>query len=465
MQRGWRDKLNFYAFVADLMGEGDIYPPTYFYRPLSVSEVVSAWRKTANDIRQKKSPKEIGAFVFVPFCRSKCVFCPFFSFPLHSSRQLDVFTDSLIAEINHFKGVFGGVGFNTLWFGGGTPSMLESKHLKAIFEALHRTFPLTKNAQVTFECSCSSTDYSKLKLLRDVGVNRVTLGIQSLNSKALKVNNRLFQDKNSSLELVRGVRKAGIPVVNVDLMCGLPADTLESFTGGLKEIIELAPDLIHINPFFPSNETSFYRLGREYAKKDMKRRSQEAKVGTDMIISAGYKRVGGAFLGFANKEGVANQQELDRISVNSSYISLGPASHGHAFAHLSYSNVYFKNMWDSLVTPKYMGIEMSLKEEMRKHLVTNLRHVIQRDHFKQLFGADIVGSFSRQIGQLRKHDLVYIDAEKVFFKIKTRQEQLILAKHFFSPRYLRGIEKALGVSYDPGRNYFKDIAKLIDISV
>jgi len=464
-QQRWRHRLNFYAFVAHLMGEGDIYPPTDFYRSLSAREVVSAWKKTATAIRKRKAPREIGIFVFVPFCKSKCVFCPFFSFPLASRRQLDVFTESLLREINFFKGVFDGVEFNTLWFGGGTPSILEGEHLKKIFAGLHRIFPFAKDAQITFECSCSSTNYNKLKLLHELGVNRITLGIQSLNDRVLKINNRLFQDKALSLRLIRDTRKIGIPIVNVDLMCGLPGDTLSSFTKGLSEIISLEPDLIHINPFFPSAETNFYRLRREYTKSDMERRSKEAEVGTEMIMAAGYDRVGGAFLGFSRRENVANQQELDRVSVNSSYVSLGPASHGHAFGQLFYSNVDFRKKWDIPVLPKYRGIEMDLKEEMRKHMVTNLRYVIYRDKFKELFGGDIIDAFRKEIGELRKFDLIYIDKEKVRLKIKTRQEQLILAKHFFNPKYLRGIEKAFGVRYNPNRNYFREIAKLIDISV
>jgi oxygen-independent coproporphyrinogen-3 oxidase len=461
----WRKRLNFYAYVAGIVGEGDIYIPDEFGVPLCAGEVVDAWKRTAQSIRSGQAPRELGIFVFVPFCRSKCVFCPFFSYTIPSGKALDVFTGSLLAEMDLFRGVFKGVKFNTLWFGGGTPSALEPKHLNKIFKRLYELFSFADDVQVTFECSCSSTDHKKLKLLHELGVNRVTLGIQSLNDRVLKINNRLSQDKKSALKLIRDTRKIGIPVLNVDLMCGLPGDSLSSFINGLREVISLGPDIIHINPFFPSAETNFYKLGRDYSKEDAARRSREADEGTKILLDEGYQRIGGAFLGFSRLKGVENRQELDRISANSSYLSLGPTAHGHAFAQLGYVNAYFDRKWDEQVLPRYLGCKFDLKEEMRKHLITNLRYIIFRDKFKKLFGQDILASFPREIAELKEFGLVHIDQEKVYFKIKTRQEQLILAKHFFNHKYLRGIEKKSGIRFDRKKNYLRDVAKLIDISV
>ncbi|MDD4907544.1 MAG: radical SAM protein [Candidatus Omnitrophota bacterium] len=461
----WRKRLNFYAYAAGIVGEGDIYIPDEFGVALSAGQVVDAWKNTAQSIRSGQAPRELGIFVFVPFCRSKCVFCPYFSYGLPSGRALDVYTESLLAEMNLFKGVFKGVKFNTLWFGGGTPSILEAGHLSKVFKGLHDLFSFSNDVQVTFECSCSSMDYKKLKLLHELGVNRITLGVQSLNDRVLKINNRLFQDKNSSLKLIKDTRKIGIPVLNVDLMCGLPGDSLSSFIRGLREVISLSPDIIHINPFFPSAETNFYKLGRDYSREDAARRSREADEGTKILLGEGYRRIGGAFLGFSRVKGVENRQELDRISANSSYLSLGPTAHGHAFAQLGYVNAYFEPKWDELVRPRYLGCRFDLQEEMRKHLITNLRYVIYRNKFKKLFGKDILACFPGEIAELNEFGLVHIDQEKVYFKIKTRQEQLILAKHFFNHKYLRGLEKKSGIRFDKNKNYLREIAKLIDISV
>ena len=105
-KEAWRQRVNFYAFVADLLGEGDIYPPTEFARKVSERRVVDAWKGTVRSIRSGTAPSQLGIFVFVPFCRTKCFFCPFFSFPLLSQNQLDIYTGSLIAEMELFKGVF-----------------------------------------------------------------------------------------------------------------------------------------------------------------------------------------------------------------------------------------------------------------------------------------------------------------------------------------------------------------------
>ncbi len=463
--KNWRSRLNYYAFVAGLLGEGDIYPPTEYARPVSRNEVVRAWKGTVASIRKGKAPKQLGMFIFVPFCRTKCLFCPFFSFALSSPEQLDVYTQSLLAEMDLFKGVFKGVKFNTLWFGGGTPSVLEQKHLKAIFGRMYKLFSFTKDAQITFECSCSSTDRDKLKLLHSLGVNRVTLGIQSLNDRVLKINNRLYQNRAASIQLIKDAKRAGIDVVNIDLMCGLPGDSLDSFLKGLRTIISLKPELIHINPFFPSNETNFYRGNREYSNDDMERRTMEADLGMKILMESGYKRAEGAFLGFARVEGVGNQQEIDRVRFTSSYLSFGPSAESHAFGQMDYTNAYFGRQWNAPVAPNYIGCDFDVPEEMRKHMVSNLRYPIYRRNFHKLFGKDIVKVFRKELDQLLKFDLVHIDDEKVFFKIRTRQEQLILAKHFFSSRFLKGLEKKFKTRFDPQKNYFRDIAKLIDISV
>lgn len=465
MNYQWRKKLNFYAFIANLLGEGDIYPPTEFAKPISVSRVVSAWKETAELIRNSKAPKQLGIFIFVPFCKTKCFFCPFFSFPLSSKSQLDIFTESLVKEMEFFKGVFTGLEFNTLWFGGGTPSILDEEHLRKIFNALYKLFSFTKDVQITFECSCSSTDYKKLKFLHSLGVNRVTLGIQSLNDRVLKENNRLFQNKKTSLKLIKDAKRAGIGLVNVDLMCGLPGDNIESFKKGLKEVIALKPELIHINPFFPSSETNFFKKRKKYFQEDILRRTKEAEIGSRFLLEAGYNKAEGAFLGFCKFPGAANQQEIDRIIHSSSFISFGPSAESHAFARLDYTNAYFKNQWDKITLPKYVGIRFNTKEEMRKHVITNLRHTIIRETFRKLFGRDIVQSFPKELNELKKNNLVHIDSEKIFFKIKTRQEQLILAKHFFNHEYLNNIQKKFGVCFKKEKNYFKEISKLIDITV
>jgi len=465
MNYQWREKLNFYAFIANILGEGDIYPPTEFAKPISVSRVVNAWKETTGLIRTGKAPKQLGIFIFVPFCKTKCFFCPFFSFPPSSKLELDVFTDSLLKEMEFFKDVFKGVEFNTLWFGGGTPSILEEEHLKQIFGTLYKLFSFTKDVQITFECSCSTTNYKKLKILYSLGVNRITLGIQSLNNRVLKENNRLFQDKETSLKLIKDAKKAGIEIVNVDLMCGLPGDNINSFKKSLEGVIALKPEMVHINPFFPSAETNFFKRGRNYSQADILRRSKEADLGMQILQGTGYKRVEGAFLGFARVEGVANQQEIDRTRHSSSFISFGPSAESHAFAQLDYTNAYFENQWNKIILPKYVGIRFSIKEEMRKHIVSNLRYIILREGFKRLFGKDIVESFPKEISELKRFNLVHIDEEKVFFKIKTRQEQLILAKHFFNPKYLNGISKKFGVRFNQNKNYFAEITKLIDISV
>lgn len=461
----WRERLNFYAFIASLLGEGDVYPPTEFAGPLSEKEVVRAWERTAASIIKNRAPQQLGIFIFVPFCRSKCLFCPFFSFPLSSPGQLDAFTESLLYEMRLFKGVFKKVRFNTLWFGGGTPSILEQRHLKKIFSALRMLFPLSPDAQITFECAASGMDKKKLKFLSSLGVNRITLGLQSLNDRVLKASNRLGQDRKTGLALIGDARKAGIRTINIDLMCGLPGDSISSFTGGLKEIAARKPDLIHINPFFPSRETGYMRTGGKYTAGDMERRTREAEEGVRILLDAGYRRADGAFLGFYKGEGVCNQQEIDRVRHASSYLSFGPSAESHAFGRMDYTNACFERKWEKSLRPRYIGCRFDLKEEMRKHIISNLRNAVSRRHFRKLFGCDIREGLKGEMEELARHGLISADRETVRFMIRTRQEQLILAKHFFNTEYLRNMGGKFKKKYDRKKNYFREVAKLIDGSV
>ena len=465
--RNWREKLNFYAFAVTLLDYGDMYSPDSLSRPLSTRHVVNGWKQTVSLIKAGRAPTQLGMVIFIPFCKVRCFFCPFPSERLLRRSQLDVFTDSLLQEMANFKEVFKGVNFNTLLLVGGTPSILEARHFRKIFKSLHNLFSFSKDAQIAAECSVSSSSYEKFKLLHSLNVQRVTIGVQSLNKRVLKNINRLFQSRSESLQIIRQAKRAGIKTVNVDLMCGLPGDSLDSFRSSLKDILLLRPEMIHINPFILSPDTIFLKKKLIYSKKDILRRFRQAEIGKELLKKAGYQRADGALLGFKRLDvkGAENQQELDRMKHDASYIGFGGMVTSHAFSSLQYTNIGFEKEWSKITLPKYFGRDFDIKEEMRFYIIMNMRRTISRKEFKAIFGRDIASSFNNELQELKNHDLVFIDEERLFFKIKTRQEHVILSKHFYNPKILEGLEKKHRVRFDAGKNYLAEVARSLDITI
>ena len=198
----------------------------------------------------------IGLYVHIPFCIRKCAYCDFASFGGVSADVRARYIDRLCKEIESYRRE-NKIGVDTVFFGGGTPSLLEPDELSHILEAIRRTFNVTPDAEITMEMNPGTVTADKVRAFSALGVNRASIGCQSFNENELKILGRIH---NSALiyDAVSIVRGAGISNVSLDLMYGIPEQTAASFASTLREALSLSPSHLSVYGLILEEGTPFF---------------------------------------------------------------------------------------------------------------------------------------------------------------------------------------------------------------
>ena len=206
----------------------------------------------------------LGIYISVPFCRTKCSYCNFAS-DVFSRAVFERYVDRVCADIENAAGIAGEVGgkmertVDSVYLGGGTPTVLETAQLERVFAAVRRQFEVTPDAEITVECAPGTLTPAMLEGLLRCGVNRVSLGVQSFVDQEAAAVGRLHK-RTIVLEGVARLRAAGLANINIDLIAGLPHQTAASWDFSLTEIIAIqAP---HVSVYMLEVDEDS-RLGRE----------------------------------------------------------------------------------------------------------------------------------------------------------------------------------------------------------
>ena len=189
--------------------------------------------------RANKTP--LGLYVHVPFCRSKCQYCDFYSLACKDDKRMDAYINAVCAHIKEAGQLAPGYKVDTVYFGGGTPSYLGGDGLATILSAVRKYFDVTGDAEITFEANPDSISDKLLRRLRGEGFNRVSLGVQNDNDEMLK---KLGRPHNYAqvLSAVQRIRKAGFKNLSLDLMYGLPGQTLTDWEKTLQHVLAINPE-------------------------------------------------------------------------------------------------------------------------------------------------------------------------------------------------------------------------------
>lgn len=190
--------------------------------------------------KQAKVQEKLGIYVHIPFCRSKCDYCDFYSLA-GQDRWMDTYQKALLAHIKETAQVAGCFPVDTIYFGGGTPSYYGGKRLKELLSAIKKLFSVEKQAEITFEANPDSVDVRTLRTLRKAGFNRISMGIQSACPSELKAVHRPHTVEQGD-EAVAAVRKAKLENLSLDLIYGLPGQTQESWQTTVEHILSLQPE-------------------------------------------------------------------------------------------------------------------------------------------------------------------------------------------------------------------------------
>ena len=207
--------------------------------------------------RQHKTP--LGIYVHIPFCRSKCSYCDFYSVTFRESRVWDDYLDAVCQHIREAGTLAPGYLVDTVYFGGGTPSLFGADSLNQILRTIRKAFDVADSAEITFEANPDSISDRLLRKLRSEGFNRVSLGVQCDDDAILKKLGRPH-DYQQAVTAVQQIRKAGFRNLSLDLMFGLPGQTLEGWEATLENVLSLKPEHISCYGLKVEEGTPLYQL-------------------------------------------------------------------------------------------------------------------------------------------------------------------------------------------------------------
>lgn len=219
--------------------------------------------------------KDLSLYIHIPFCISKCSYCDFLSFTC-KDEKIETYIDALLMELKLYKEIITDYRIRTIFIGGGTPSSIDEGHISRILDYIMKNYKIEKLEEVSIETNPGSLSREKVKAYRNSGINRISMGVQSLNDKILKEIGRTHtsQDFYDSLEIIREV---GIDNINADLMFGLPGQNLSDVLYSLDKVIQLGLEHISYYALILEEGTDiFYRhlrgeigLPREEEEREM----------------------------------------------------------------------------------------------------------------------------------------------------------------------------------------------------
>ena len=191
----------------------------------------------------KNNKTPLGIYIHVPFCRSKCAYCDFYSVTAKDPRLMESYLQAVCAHIREAGSLAPDYLVDTVYFGGGTPSFFGAEGMAQILSVIRKSFDVARTAEITFEANPDSVSDRLLRRLRSEGFTRVSLGIQSDNDEILKKIGRPH-NYEQAVKAVQRIRKAGFRNLSVDLMYGLPGQDVESWLATLENVLTLEPEHI-----------------------------------------------------------------------------------------------------------------------------------------------------------------------------------------------------------------------------
>lgn len=236
-----------------------------------------------------KEKKELSLYIHIPFCVKKCNYCDFLSFS-SKEEEKERYVQALCDEIKQYQSLQNNYCIQTIFFGGGTPSLLKEEQMDRIFSDIHKSFQVDQNAEITVEMNPNTITESKLKCYQQIGINRLSLGLQTTNNERLKLLGRIHTYEQF-LEGYELARKLGFSNVNIDLMSALPTERLYDYRLDLERIISLQPEHISSYSLIMEEGTPFYNNDKIFEQLPTEEEDRQMYEMTEqMLLEAGYGR-------------------------------------------------------------------------------------------------------------------------------------------------------------------------------
>ena len=346
-----------------------------------------------------------GIYVHIPYCVKKCSYCDFVSFP--DDGSIGEYCDALVREIElTAKAKLTDLAFDTVYFGGGTPSLLSGEQMQRIMDALNTHFTILPGAERSMECNPGTTGAENLRQYREAGVNRLSVGLQSSCDALLELIGRIHKYRQFA-DTVALARDAGFDNINVDVMHGLPQQTEQQYMDTLRDVCDL--DVAHVSSYsLILNEDTplFLRVKRgEVGLPDIDFVADMQDAGMRYLEERGYRRY--EISNFC-KPGNECRHNLNYWA-NGEYLGFGVAAHSALRMHewTRYSNVESRKEYFRLIErdrrPVREIIRLYPADEMFETVMLGLRQVVGVDRaaFRARFGVDMADAYPSAMEKLK----------------------------------------------------------------
>ena len=347
---------------------------------------------------------DTGLYIHIPFCKSKCHYCDFCSLAAADGELVERYTDELCRRMREWKSRCEGRRFDTVYLGGGTPTLLSLAQATRIMNTARECFDLTPDAEITVECNPATASEERLSGWRALGVNRLSIGVQSAVDTELKLLGRIHKFSDA-VATVNAARAAGIDNINIDLMIGIPDQTRESLEYTLERYLEL--DCEHISAYCLSIEegTRFYKKRESLNIADSDEVAKMYETVSEALRVHGYEHY--EISNFA-KSGCRSLHNTHTWQCRE-YLGLGVAAYsyfdGERFGNSRDMDAFLRG--EDIVCESY---RLDREERMAEYVMLGLRlcEGIDTREFEGIFGVDFDSVYGERCdkfvrsGQLRR---------------------------------------------------------------
>ena len=362
--------------------------------------------------------KELGIYIHIPFCKRKCNYCDFISFQ-DKDNCIIKYVECLKEEINKTIKLsnYKEYTVKTIYIGGGTPSYIDSKFIVEIVNEIKEKFNVDKNAEITIEINPGAVNEKKLYDYYNVGINRLSIGLQSDNDELLKTIGRIH-NFSEFLEIYKIARKIGYKNINIDLMLALPNQTIEMLENTVNNIIRLNPEHISLYSLIVEEGT---KLEKQLENKELTLPNED----TERIMYHLTRKIlyENKYIQYEisnfSKIGYESKHNLDCWS-QKEYIGVGLASHSYInmerFSNITNIDEYITNIQNNKIEENYITHEkQNLESQMKEYMILGLRKIngVNITEFKLKFNQNPIYLFRMELNNLVNKGLIEIQENNI----------------------------------------------------
>lgn len=362
--------------------------------------------------------EELGIYIHIPFCKKKCYYCDFISY-CDKNELIDKYIECLKKEIINFSQKYKDVyDITTIYIGGGTPSSINEKYIKNIIDTINNNIVnIKKIKEITIEVNPGTITKEKIEQYKMARINRISIGLQSTNNKLLEEIGRIH-DFDEFLETYNMARKVGFKNINVDLMLGLPNQTIKDLSNSVDKIIQLNPEHISIYSLILEENTVLFNLieqGKLILPTDEVERNMYWYIKNKLELS-GYKHY--EISNFA-KEGYESKHNWNCWE-QKQYVGFGVAAHSYLkdkrFSNIENLEQYINNIENDNLEKNYILHEnQNIYDKKKEYMLLGLRKIdgVSIQKFKNKFDDNPIYLFRKELKKLIEEDLLEIDGDDI----------------------------------------------------